>query len=35
MFHGVKGKKITAKGKVFAAFGYSSSQTIYYLYSMI
>lgn len=30
MFQGVKGKKkITAKGKVFVAFGYSS-QTIYY-----
>lgn len=36
MFHGVKGKKLTAKGKVFVAFGYSSL-TIYYgvlLYSL-
>jgi len=29
IFHGGKGKKITVKGKVFVAFGYSS-QRIYY-----
>lgn len=44
MFHGVKEKKLTAKGKVLVAFGYSSQTiyyrgvllcSLYYLYSMI